>query len=420
MTDILSSYLTGISRALHGKDGAQLAALIALPRAFISRSSPSTNDLTLATQAKTVPDILRHCYKILQVDQAVADAVGQRLQCLCELSVADYDAAYKAMHSAFNNLLDFMGTNVDFPFLASALARLASDLRVVAVLADSSKVERERMSSPCLRECQNAITRAFTLVAKDRLPVTDPQCKKRSIFSITNTLFKIYFRLNTLQLMGKLIKLVDTPSVMNHLKAFPLCDVVTYKFYVGRLSMFEDRLEEARESLRFALRFTPPKQTHNRQLILASLVPIEMCQGIMPTAVLGSRYGLHELADLGRAVVTGNLRLFNQLFESNKAVYIRLGVYLVLEQLKTIVYRNLFKRIYTIADNTRLSVSTFQQVLLWLGEEVDLDEIECILSNLIFQNKVKGYLSHQKRVLVIGKNDPFPSASIIKRVKVDN
>ena len=61
----------------------------------------------------------------------------------------------------------------------------------------------------------------------------------------------------------------------------------------------------------------------------------------------------------------------------------------------------------------------FQSVVKMLGEDMELDEIECVLSNLIFKNIVKGYLSHQKRIMVIGKSDPFPITSIVvKKQKV--
>jgi len=412
MSDAVSGYLQQISAALHGRKAVEIAALIALPH-----SGFTSDDRALASQVETSTDIAKTCYKSLRVDQPLSEAVSGRLSCLSALVRGEYDTAYKSIHAAFNSLLDFMGGNTDFPFLAGMLARLASDLRIIAAVADTHKAERERVSNPCLRECQNSITRGFTLIAKDRLPITDPACKKRYLFSITNTLFKIYFRLNTLQLMGKLIKLVDSPSVMANLKAFPCCDVVIYKFYVGRLNMFEDRLEDARECLRYALRYTPLSQKKNRQLILSSLVPIEMCQGILPNDALGKKYGLQVFTQLGNAVRVGNLRDFNNLFEENKPSFIKLGVYLVIEQLKGMVYRNLFKRFHVITDSTRISIETFQAVLRWLGEDVEVDEIECILANLIFQNKVKGYLSHQKRILVVGKNDPFPSASVIKRAR---
>lgn len=39
---------------------------------------------------------------------------------------------------------------------------------------------------------------------------------------------------------------------------------------------------------------------------------------------------------------------------------------------------------------------------------MDMDEIECILANLIFKGYVKGYMSHQKKILVVSKAQPFP------------
>jgi hypothetical protein len=47
------------------------------------------------------------------------------------------------------------------------------------------------------------------VVAKDRTPASDPSSKKLAIFAVTNVLFKVYFKVNTLQLCGKLINVVE-------------------------------------------------------------------------------------------------------------------------------------------------------------------------------------------------------------------
>jgi len=39
--------------------------------------------------------------------------------------------------------------------------------------------------------------------------------------------------------------------------------------------------------------------------------------------------------------------------------------------------------------------------------ELDLDELEFLLANLIANTMIKGYISHENRVLVLGK-DAFP------------
>ena len=37
-----------------------------------------------------------------------------------------------------------------------------------------------------------------------------------------------------------------------------------------------------------------------------------------------------------------------------------------------------------------------------------IEDVECVLSNLIYDGMVKGYISHAKSVLVLSKKDPFP------------
>jgi nuclear mRNA export protein PCID2/THP1 len=143
-----------------------------------------------------------------------------------------------------------------------------------------------------------------------------------------------------------------------------------------------------------------------------------MCLGVMPRESVARVYGLKELYDLGLAIRRGDLRSFEELVQRHQKSFIRLGVYLVLEQAKNIAYRSLFKRIAIITASPKMNLVIVERVMKCLGEnDIDLDEIECILSNLIYRNQVKGYISHQKRYLIISKADPFPVNAIVKRAK---
>lgn len=415
----LNSYLRAVDQALRRGNAPELSKLLSLPLPFPVNSSNSAqyNQLIDQVNAKG-SNLVHYCSDQLSHDNVLASIVSCRLLALSSLSTNELETAFRHEHAAYNATLDYFSAKDESETAAAIplLVRVSNDLRVVAGMADSSK---GNLSHELLREAVHDLTRGFTAVAKDRTPVSSTGSKKRAILAAVNVLFKIYFRLNTLQLCSKTIAVIEGPGhVMGNLSVFPVCDVVTYKFYVGRLKMYEDKFEDAREAFRLALKHCPPHSLRNRQRILAFLVPVEMCLGVMPSPQVGSKYGLHEYVSLAQAARVGDLRTFDQLFRAHRLVFIRLGTYLVLEQVRSIAYRNLIKRVHLISSSTRINVAAIEAALKWMGVDADMDEIECILSNLIFQSKVKGYLSHQKRVLVISKADPFPSVAVVKKAKV--
>jgi len=423
----LNDYLRTLLGTLQRQKGLELTRLSSLP---LAQAQPSESMMALVNDVKRVGNLQQYCMQHLSQDHGMSVVITCRLSALVSLAVQDYEAVYKHELATYNATLDYF-SNMDetiAPILIPVLVRVSNDLRVASGMADEAKKD---IGCTYLRESLNSLMKGFTVVAKDRTPVTTPTSKKLALFAVVNVLFKMYFKLNTLQLCSKLIELVekkdrDGGSIMDNLHYFPVCDVVTYKYYFGRLKMFEDRYEEARECLRFAFRHCPRSELRNRQRILISLVPIEMCLGTFPSEHMARIYKLDVLVHLGNAAKQGDLRTFNSLFEEHQRTFIRLGVYLVLEQVKIIAYRNLFKRVHGIMKkrldanaSNKLSIEDLEAIIQWLGEtSVDMDEIECILSNLIHQSKVKGYLSHQKRTLVISKADPFPTAQVVKKSRL--
>ena len=91
------------------------------------------------------------------------------------------------------------------------------------------------------------------------------------------------------------------------------------------------------------------------------------------------------------------------------------GTFLLLEQSKILVYRNLFKKVFLVNEKqTQVKLQLFERALQCLGEPTDLAEVECVVANLIYRGCVKGYISHQKAVLVVSKKDPYPTAAVMK------
>lgn len=46
-------------------------------------------------------------------------------------------------------------------------------------------------------------------------------------------------------------------------------------------------------------------------------------------------------------------------------------------------------------------------------KDIDLDETQCIVSNLIYEGKIKGYISHQHKKLVVSKQNAFPGLTTL-------
>ena len=71
--------------------------------------------------------------------------------------------------------------------------------------------------------------------------------KRLALLEIVNTLFKVYFQLNTLRLCKTLINAVNS-GVFPELEAFPASQRVTYRYYMGRLNIFDEQYVSAMDS----------------------------------------------------------------------------------------------------------------------------------------------------------------------------
>ncbi|OBS59137.1 hypothetical protein A6R68_09738, partial [Neotoma lepida] len=80
-------------------------------------------------------------------------------------------------------------------------------------------------------------------------------------------------------------------------------------------------------------------------MILIYLLPVKMLLGHMPTIELLRKYHLMQFSEVTKAVSEGNLLLLNEALAKHETFFIRCGIFLILEKLKIITYRNLFKKV---------------------------------------------------------------------------
>jgi hypothetical protein len=104
--------------------------------------------------------------------------------------------------------------------------------------------------------------------------------KKAGVLAIVNELFAIYFRLNILRLCKNLIRPVETRKLNEN---GTMGDMVAYRYFIGRLNMFEDKHGLAEENLDYAFAHCHRNAVGNKQRILRYLVPVKLYRGRLPT-----------------------------------------------------------------------------------------------------------------------------------------
>ncbi|OQR85578.1 hypothetical protein ACHHYP_11671 [Achlya hypogyna] len=291
-------------------------------------------------------------------------------------------------------------------WLMPVLHKLVFDARMLARRADREvSGQRGDEVHDKLKNAEQNLKRAFSMSINDR--ASPELSKKTGALYIVNQLFKIYFQLNTISLCRNIIRAVD----LQDFSRFEKRDQVTYMYYVGRISMYEDQYHKAEDCLMYAWRHCHKHYSNNKRMILQFLVPVKLILGVMPSPQLIKDYELTEYEGIADAIRQGNVFQFNQSLERYQDKFIQQGVYLLMEKLKPIVMRNLFKKVYLLRDSSNhLKLRDLQNAIAYLNmSEIDMDALECLLANLIFKGYIKGYISHKLKVLVLSKKTPFPA-----------
>uniref|UniRef100_A0A3Q3IGY8 PCI domain-containing protein 2 n=1 Tax=Monopterus albus TaxID=43700 RepID=A0A3Q3IGY8_MONAL len=285
------------------------------------------------------------------------------------------------------------------------------DLRIFANNAEQ-QLQKKGKGQPgeMLEKAAEQLMSCFRVCASDnRAGIEDS--KKWGMMFLSNQLFKIYFKINKLHLCKPLIRAIDSSNLKND---YSPAQKVTYKYYVGRKAMFDSDFKLAEEFLSYAFHHCHRSSQKNKRMILIYLLPVKMLLGHMPTHQLLRKYDLMQFADVTKAVGEGNLLLLNEALSKHETFFIRCGIFLILEKLKIITYRNLFKKVYLLLRTHQLPLDAFLVALRMMQvEDVDIDEVQCILANLIYMGHIKGYISHQHQKLVVSKQNPFPPLSSV-------
>lgn len=395
----LGNYLDAASAAVRARDGATLARLLDVTNSDASRAVTSC----LAENREVNLGSL--CQQ--KLPQPYDEVFAHHCQCLGAIGEGRFEDAFAAVTATTQAFVkDFKLQETAWSL--DALVHVVKAAKELATRADAALVAAGKKAGKL-----HDAGALLMLVYRNTANTSVTEKKRASLFLVVS-LFKIYFKLNTLHLCKNLIAAVNLPT-FPAFETFPSSQKVTYSYYVGRLAVFDDDYHRAENHLSYAFAHCSNKHPTNKKLTLRYLIPIKLILGKKPTTHLLDKYELHEYKTVVDAVRKGNVAQLNTALQQHQVTFIMQGTFLVLEKLRAVALRTLFQKTHAFCARqnpqkaNQVSLLLFAKALTWCGAGMDIDEVECVVANLIYRKFIKGYISHKSRIVVLAKNDAFPS-----------
>ncbi|XP_055713992.1 PCI domain-containing protein 2 homolog [Phlebotomus papatasi] len=394
----LRGYLIGVQRGFDAQDGHLLGGLISLQDQHV-----------LNTNLFTVDESKASMMIVETIEPPLDEIVCCHLKVLraLEKNPRDVHEAYKQQTACVQGVVKLLQALKEENWCLPIMYSSCLDLRLLAQKCEESGISTK--PGEILEKAAEGLMACFRVCTADNRSA-DEDTKRHGMLNLVNQLFKVYFRINKLHLCKPLIRAIESSAFKD---TFPLAEQITYKYFVGRKAMFDSDYKCAEEYLTFAFEMCPKIYTKNKRLILIYLVPVKMLLGYMPKQEILKMYDVLQFYELACALREGNVRKFDDVIAKHEAFFIKFGIYLLVEKLKIIAYRNLFKKVYLIMQTHQLDLQAFVQALEFVGKsDINMDETQCIVANLIYEGKIKGYISYQHNKLVVSKQNPFPTLTV--------
>lgn len=343
------------------------------------------------------------------MDSPFDEVIAAHLRAIWAVNNNDFVEAYKLQAVLVQAFIKIFQSQKDENWAIPIMHAICLDLRLFANHAGSHLSHKDKgKPEELLEKAADLLMGLFRVCASDNRSSPEDS-KRRGMLILVNQLFKIYFKINKLHLCKPLIRAIESSNIKEQ---SGLAQIVTYKYYVGRKAIFDSDFKNAEECLTYAFEHCHKKCQKNKRQILINLIPVKILLGQMPKANLLVKYDLTQFEEVMKAVKEGNLLRLKNAMAVHETYFIKCGVYQILEKLNIITYRNLFKKVFLITSTHQIPVESFLTTLKFMGmNNIDIDEVECIIVNLIYEGKIKGYISHQHRKLVVSKQNPFPALS---------
>lgn len=444
----LQQYIIDVKSAISNEDSIKLKDLISIRPQGEEGIKRSQFDIPSSADVSVLPERF----------QSVVTSYIQLLKLVYIQS--DIKAAFKDLNTLTTNLIRAAESQtnwINLP-LINACKELISVYQVQQknfpdeepvndIVVDAAATETGK-ASPTLELLVTTINKAFKLSLTDKTLELE-HSKRRDIYFFLGCLLQLYFKMGKLELaksVQKAIKgtrlLLPNFSTKKRKKglASPISSrwyEVSYLYYSALLYLDDMDFVQAEERLSTAfalISYYSDKEAASKhtERILLILIPLKLHNSrLTPSQELWDEFPtLREIYrdNLFKAVYNGNLQQFDECCNRYRMLFLKKYLFLLIEQLRPLCYLKLTRKVCLIYKELNKDPKTDHIVPLsaiqvafemsgFYGETIDfsersfyytLDALECILANLIVTGRIKGYISHSNKCIVLSRATPFP------------
>lgn len=392
-----TQFLTLIATALRDENGLDLAHLI-------RPINPHGKDLVKEFRNPTRQSLSRYEGAI----EGPWDEIAiQYVLVITHVAKKRYADAFKEHTQLVNLFLRFFTNNSGW-----TLPALFATLRDLRDLAFDADVQAQDLSqkSECMEEAARIISKAFSSCVTDRTSSYE-MSRKWGIYYVVGLVLKSYFRVRRISLSKNVLRALEVNQDIPLLQEYPRAHQVTYRYYLGMLSFLNEDYAKSEQELTFAFYNCHLEARNNQERILTYLIPLRILRGHLPTTDLLKRFPvLDELySPFISAIRKGDIQSFDAALDKSERRLVDLNIWLTLEKAREICIRGLFRRVWVVSEKTnRISVAMFYSSLRVSGMEVSSEEAECLVANMIYKGYMRGYISHEKQMVVLANTNAFP------------
>lgn len=246
--------------------------------------------------------------------------------------------------------------------------------------------------------------------------------KTFAVYFFANELFRTYLKFDKYDAANNLCKVLQHSRNAPPLSSVPKSQSITYRYYMAIVDcMNYTQLEHACKFLNEALISCPRSNADgdvikNRMSIAILLLPLNfLLYRQIPTKKLWDSYPdlKQAFSPVFEAIKQGNLKAYDYEVASLTKLLLTKHIYALYMKIRPFVELRLFSKVIHFYNGPRkhiIPLSEFATALRYSsGRDYTPEEVESQLATEIACGRIKGYISHGNKVIVLSKKEPLPS-----------